>query len=125
MFDFTSGSIKSKTTEMTGKVEKDIYTENMNDRVPLVSDNIFPHYIVKENCKVVMHKSHEMNNAGQQFLPYFDSQNISLEIPAPLSGMQLIYYYTQTNSNIKYGGFIIPRTNTINYYDYLKMSNKI
>ena len=86
------------------------YAENT---IPLVEIGV-PTYDVYSNIKISMGKGNEKKYAGQSFLPYFDSQNIELTIPAPLSGLELIYYNTP-----EYGGFIRPRISSINYLDYL------
>ena len=51
-------------------------------------------------------------NLNHDVLPYLDGRNIDFDYPAPLSGIEFFYYYTQG-----YGGFIRPRITTINYYD--------
>ena len=85
------------------------YAENT---IPLINTGLT--YNVYSNLRVYMGKGNEKRDAGQSFLPYFDSQNIELTIPAPLSGLELVYYNSPS-----YGGFVRPRISSINYLDYL------
>ena len=84
----------------------------MEGKIPLI-DSLKP-YTISTYVRVFMGKGNEKKDAGQSYLPYFDSQNIELSIPAPLSGLQLIYY-----KNDNYAGFVRPRISPINYLDYL------
>lgn len=52
------------------------------------------------------------SNEHHEILPYFDAQDIDLDFPAALSGIEFFHYYTPG-----YGGFVRPRITTINYYD--------
>ena len=92
-------------------------TKSAEDAIPLI-DSAVETYNVYSNVKISMGKGNEEKDAGQSFLPYFDSQNIELTIPAPLSGLELIYYNTP-----EYGGFVRPRISSINCLDFLLPSS--
>lgn len=97
-------------------------TLQMGERQPSIDLN-FPIYNITSNTRVIMGMSHEGTDAGQTFLPFFDSQDIVLTVPAPLCGLELISY-TSDGTPTQFGGFIRPRLTTINYLDYLlTMSN--
>ena len=89
------------------------YSKSVENTIPLINSAVAT-YTIESNVRVYMGKGSEKKDAGQSYLPFFDSQNIELTIPAPLSGLQLIYYNTP-----EYGGFIRPRISSINYLDYL------
>ena len=92
-------------------------TVEMFNRMPAIDPN-YPIYNIFSNVRVNMGISNEDHDVGQNFLPYFDSQNIALTIPAPLSGLEL-FLYTSAGSPADFGGFVRLRLTTINYLDYL------
>ena len=110
-FNYLSGVLNTATVSKSyTTVSSSTYAE---DAIPLIEGNVGK-YAVYSDIRVTMGKGNEEKDAGQSFLPYFDSQNIELTIPAPLSGLELIYYNTPN-----YGGFVRPRISSINYLDYL------
>ena len=92
-------------------------TVEMFNRMPAIDPN-YPIFNISSNVRVNMGMSNEKHDAGQNFLPYFDSQNITLTIPAPLSGLEL-FLYTSNGSPADFGGFVRLRLTTINYLNYL------
>ena len=106
--------------EVEGKTKHDHknWTEfSSNNQYPLINPNAsvltsfnlrsFVNFSFNKNCKVI--------------LPFFDSQNIDLDIAATLSGIELFYYYTEG-----YGGFVRPRISTTNHHNaVLHILNKV
>lgn len=95
----------------------------MDDHIPLINYDV-KEYSVYSNKRIIMGKGNEKKDAGQSYLPYFDSQSITMAIPAPLSGLQLVHYYTSGNP-ASYAGFVRLRISTINYLDYLLTTSNL
>lgn len=65
----------------------------------------------RTNFNLKFKTSGEATDAGQSFLPYFDSTGISFDPPAPLSSIGLSHV---TNDN-EYAGFVKPTIKSLDY----------
>lgn len=113
-FDFGLGTIESDEITLTATLNDQMVE---NGDYPLV-DPSKDFKLSKKDQSLHFSQSNLVYDAGQSILPFFDSQNTDMEFPAPLSGVQLINYFTSG-----YAGFIKPRIYTINYADYLDDMN--
>lgn len=74
-----------------------------------------PNYMINSNNLLKFVKSDLTQDAGQNFVPYFDDNEIALEQPAPLSSIGLMHYTNHRD----YAGFIRVVIKSFHYEEFI------
>ena len=115
-YRFATGKLANKTIEgQPRKRNAPKETVDVINKIPLIDVNttILTNFnSIPKNYNTVRFG---ISKDGNEFLPYFDGQDVDLKDASALSGLELFYYYTEG-----YGGFIKPRISTVSYYDGLE-----
>lgn len=87
---------------------------SIHGRIPGLSPSSYI-YRITTSSRIVFGTSNEREDAGQTFVPFLDSNEVTLNIKAPLAGIGLLHYSNRDD----YAGYIKPYIRTLNYVDYL------
>lgn len=112
-FGFTTGIMSVAESEAVDS--KSQHGWDIGGRPELNAGNSFLTQTTNYNFKFRM--SDEKFDAGQSFVPYFDSTAISFDLPAPLSSIGL----SRLRNDHNYAGFVRP---TIKSLDYTAFRNE-
>lgn len=91
-------------------------TIEVENKIPLINNSLTPNTSFNDQPLGNRIIKFGMCSEGQNFLPYFDGQDIMFaSSPSAISGLELFYYYTDG-----FGGFISPRISSINFNEAMK-----
>jgi len=114
LLDFNKGTLGKEITKPTDKTDSFF---NAYDKIPgLSTTNTL--YTVRRNARVTFSLSNEKADAGQSFVPYFDGNEVSFNIKAPLSGLTFVHYTNDEN----HAGYIKPVISSLDYRKYFNFS---
>lgn len=106
-----------------GVLGEDIYSLNnipynnyfsFNSTIPGISSD-FPSLAVKKQTRIEFGMSNEEVDAGQSFVPYFDGNDVTMDVKSPLSGLGFLHY----TKNESFSGYVKPYLITLNYYNFV------
>jgi hypothetical protein len=113
--NFTEGTLSAEEETVTSTITND---NRKPGRVIGIKEDVTD-FTVLNSGKLQFQQSDAITDAGQNFVPYFDANDVSFQSPAPISSIGLIHY---TNDKL-HSGYIKPTLKSVYFGIYAKETN--